>query len=229
MLSSLESFIKLPLLIALTVVALNMFYSKYFPQKSAFAYFPTKSNWLDCVNSSKRRVCNSFLWAVVVTHLMNPWHLWDNTKEGMLVCAFLFSSIQIPPMRILFQRRLGEWPSVISPFMPTPTIASSLRQSFGPPFIFYTCFSSLFHIREVALDEADIWATAASFIATMAFWATALFSFVAGVLIRPDNDWAGSASLVGSVDSKERRFIHASLMTASAVLNVALFFYCCYG
>lgn len=193
--------------IGLIVTFLNIFYS---------TQFRTKSRWLDILldRGPKRLVAHSCLWAAILLHIINPWSLWDNPKERLLLCTILFSVNQMPPLRSIFQKKLGCWPSIVAPYMPTNTIASSLRQSFGPPFILYTLASSITHIRDGPWLH---WPVVISIV-------SAFFSILAGVFFRPDNDWAGCTFLVSSINSEPRRRAHGILMMTSSILKMILYF-----
>lgn len=106
-------------------------------------------------------------------------------------CALLCSIIQVPPFRQFFKSLHNKK-------------AASARQILGPPFVLYVIKS--------AIEKKQKFASSASL--------AALAGFLAGCMIRPDNDWAGTGMVTGIIMSRSRRRIHAFLMAFSFILNL---------
>lgn len=174
------------------------------------------------VSSGRRsspQISQWLLWTMVVIHITNPWFLWSNTRTRFLFCAILCASVQVPPFRGMFKRRLGYWPSILLPYMLTQKIDSTLRQSLGVPFVLYTIASSIMLLRDDAMHSSLFIITISMVSSFCVLWS--------GVLVRPDNDWAHISWMVGPIHTKKRRQIHACFMIASFILNTLLLFLSC--
>ena len=195
--------------IALPVSFLRVFYNKQFCITTHFSKITDK----EVVAKFKKQTPQLCLWTLILVHILNPWCLWKNTKRNLLSHSILCSIIQIPPFRAFFQTKLGDWSSILIPYMPATSIASSLRQSIGPPYMLYTIAFSFQQYKE---ESVPSWS-----------WYFSLISLVsvvlAGVFIRPDNDWAHNSWFVGTIHSKSRRCTHGFLMMISTILNLLVF------
>ena len=215
-------------------MCLNIFYNKNFPENLKMHVSITKPaprNTSDKMKKNRlkhprQQMAYLTLWIAVIAHLRNPWSLWTLTQERLLLCIFLFSINQIPPFRNILQRNLGDWPYALVPYMPTKHIASSLRQSFGPPFVLYTMASFTRQCQELGPMPTS-WCILKLIISAT----SAIAASLAGCFFRPDNDWACNSWLVGPIHSRARKRLHSFLMATSVILNVIclLFYSCCDG
>ena len=202
--------------IGIFVLCLNVFYDKKFSlinfKKERYAWVE-KEIEIKAHKKSSQKVFNSCLWTAILIHLVNPWCLWYHTPKRLQFCTLVCSIHQVPPFRRIFQRYLGYWPGYLAPFMPTKQIASSLRRSFGPPFIMYTLAACTVYILEH-------WRISTK---SITYMVSSTAASLAGVFFRPDNDWARTAWLVGPMNSISRRRAHSYCMVISTGLNAILF------
>ena len=170
---------------------------------------------------------NIGLWFCVLFHIINPWSLWRHTSIQLLSCTFAFSIIQIPPFRYYFQKKLGYWPVKIRSFMPANKIDSSLRQSFGPPFVLYTLSTSIhyFHLNSKHKNINEKTSGDQLYFLLLLSVVSATMATFAGVFCRPDNDWANTSWIVGRINSKARKRTHGLLMIFSTMINVIMLYY----
>ena len=237
------------IIILALVVALNVFYSKTFLTKS-YTYQPsvnsvmvieTRPLSMIIINDPSsatepckyqrsdmifnRNTSHSILWMIVLYHILycHP------AFEELIKCSLLSSMVQVFPFRKFCQKHFGQWPSILKPFMPTATVASSLRQSFGPPYVSYTIASYIVLSGGGTEDQfaRDHGVHSLKLMKEMISMISVLSCVAAGVFIRPDNDWAGTYRWISlpMVHSNQRKRLHGCLMTISSGINLLLMLY----
>lgn len=196
---------------------LKMFYHKRFFLPRSISEIGSASRVCFSNSLSSRGGSSQFcLWFPILIHVLNPWSAWSHTHRSLLASSLVCSLNQVPPLRGTLQAKMGRWPRFLAPHMPTSDVAPAWRQLLGPPYVLYTVVS---HFKR---EPCPVVVTALSSVSVVS-------AISGGVLVRPDNDWARVARLVGHPNSASRKRTHGTLMMASFFLNAVVFVVLCWA